>query len=235
MRMPTVPSIPVVRPAAAQARLDEVRDGGLAARAGDADHAEVGGGVAVDVRGHGPEHRAGPGVDEQRGAPRSARRRRRAPSGSVRTATAPRARASAAKSAPCARAPGSAANRSPGRTSDARRVTPVTARRGVRSSAGGRRWRWTAASSSSGTGRTALRSRGAGRARPGRRPERDRRRTWRGGYRRRAADPDAHHRCRTGRVPYRDAELRTRTAGRALGDRGTVRAAGASAAGWGWP
>ncbi len=44
----------------------------------------------------------------------------------MRIAPAPAAMACAAKSAPCARAPGSAANRSPGRTEPARRVAPVT-------------------------------------------------------------------------------------------------------------
>src|SRR5215213_759386 len=51
---------------------------------------------------------------------------RRAPSRSVTTATAPDACTAAAKSAPCARAPGSAAYRSPGRTERESRVTPVT-------------------------------------------------------------------------------------------------------------
>ena len=50
----------------------------------------------------------------------------------MRTATAPRAAASAANRAPWVRAPGSAAYRSPGRTSPDASVTPVTAvRRGV--------------------------------------------------------------------------------------------------------
>src|SRR4051812_38523839 len=48
------------------------------------------------------------------------------PAGSVRTATAPAAAASAAYRTPCVRLPGSAAYRSPGRTSPEARVTPRT-------------------------------------------------------------------------------------------------------------
>src|SRR5262245_54381286 len=50
-----------------------------------------------------------------------------APAASVSTATAPAPAAAGTKEAPCARAPGSAANRSPGRTSLLAWVTPVTA------------------------------------------------------------------------------------------------------------
>ena len=58
------------------------------------------------------------------GTPRSPQRA--APSGSVRTAVAPRSTAAGAKSAPCARAPGSAAYRSPGCTARESSVAPVT-------------------------------------------------------------------------------------------------------------
>ncbi len=59
------------------------------------------------------------------------------PSASVSTAMAPRSTASGKKRAPCVVAPGSAAKRSPGRTSCARRVTPVICRSdGVPPSAG---------------------------------------------------------------------------------------------------
>ena len=61
-----------------------------------------------------------------RGRRRSRSAGRSAPSASVRTAAAPRASASPAKSAPWARLPGRAAKRSPGRTSCARSVAPVS-------------------------------------------------------------------------------------------------------------
>ena len=132
--------------------------------------AEVRGGVAVDVRRHGAEHVARVGVDEQRAAPRAGREAARAVGvGEDRRRRRGRA-ASAAKSAPCARAPGSAAKRSPGWTSDARSVTPVTQRPARsadvsdavgRSAASPDASATTAATSSSGTGRT-VRGRGGG-------------------------------------------------------------------------
>ena len=83
---------------------------GLALGAGHGDQREVLGGVAVDPGGQVAEDGARPLHHEGRAAPADSA----APSASVSTATAPAATASAAYAAPCARAPGSAAYRSPG-------------------------------------------------------------------------------------------------------------------------
>ena len=124
MRVPTVPTSPVVRPAAARPGLEQVRDGGLAAGPGDAEDPQ-----ALPWGRRRRSRRRCRAPPAAAGAPARALRAARArsrPVGSVRTATAPAERACPTKSAPWARAPGRAAKRSPGRTSAARNVTPVT-------------------------------------------------------------------------------------------------------------
>ena len=106
-----------------QPGLEQVRDGGLAAGPGDAEHPQaLASGRRRRSRRPSRAPRGAAGAPA-RAAPRRAARSR--PAGSVRTATAPAARACSAKSAPWARAPGRAAKRSPGRTSAARSVTPA--------------------------------------------------------------------------------------------------------------
>ena len=110
------------------ARLEQVRDGGLAAGPGDAEHAA---GAAWGRRRRCaaavPSTARGLRVHQHGQRPRRGPRSRPGGVGEDGDGAAAE-RASPAKSAPCARAPGRAANRSPGRTSAARSVTPVTDR-----------------------------------------------------------------------------------------------------------
>ena len=116
-----------LRPVGGQRGLQQVAGGGLAGCSGDADHRQPAARVAVDRPGDGAEQRPRGLGDQHRDGNRQVAEavRRRRPGRSARRPHR-RSTASPANCAPCILLPGSAANRSPGRTSWARRVTPVS-------------------------------------------------------------------------------------------------------------
>ena len=127
-RVSMVPTSPVRWPAPRQRGLDQVRRRRLAVGAGDPEHQQLLGRPAVDRRRR-PRRAPPAGRAPRAGAGRSRRRAGARPgrSGPRR----PRPRRPSRELAPCARAPGSAAYRSPGRTARESRVTPVTGGRGA--------------------------------------------------------------------------------------------------------
>ena len=92
-----------------QDRLDQVRDRRLPVGPRDARHPQLRGGIAVERHGHPRQHRRrGGDAHDRQGGEGSSR--------STRAAAAPPRAASARYAWPSARAPGTATNRSPGRT-----------------------------------------------------------------------------------------------------------------------